>query len=99
MKTSIVKRYGAPEIVEVVDRARPEPGAGEVLVRIEAVAVTSGDARIRAGRFPGASGCRLAWRSECADPGSRCSARRSPASSNASGRQSTDSQSVIRSPG
>ncbi|WP_382334795.1 NAD(P)-dependent alcohol dehydrogenase [Leucobacter soli] len=52
MKTSIVKRYGAPEIVEVVDRARPEPGAGEVLVRIEAVAVTSGDARIRAGRFP-----------------------------------------------
>ena len=52
MQAAIVRRYGAPENVEIVDRARPEPGPDEVLVRVEAVQVSSGDARIRAGRFP-----------------------------------------------
>lgn len=53
MKAAVCGRYGGPETVRVVNVPRPEPGAGEVLVRVKAAAVTSGDARIRAARFPG----------------------------------------------
>lgn len=52
MKAAVVRRYGPPEVVQVVDVPTPEPRAGEVLVRVGAAAVTSGDARIRAARFP-----------------------------------------------
>lgn len=48
----MVDRYGPPEVVRVADVPRPDPRAGEVLVRVHSVAVTSGDARIRAARFP-----------------------------------------------
>ncbi|HRA74885.1 MAG TPA: NAD(P)-dependent alcohol dehydrogenase [Propionicimonas sp.] len=52
MRAAVVSRYGPPEHLELVDVPAPEPRAGEVLVRVAAVAVTSGDARMRAGRFP-----------------------------------------------
>lgn len=52
MRAAVVPRYGPPEVIEVRDVARPAPGAHEVLVRVEAAAVTSGDARIRGARFP-----------------------------------------------
>ncbi|WP_053207800.1 NAD(P)-dependent alcohol dehydrogenase [Jiangella muralis] len=52
MKAAIVDRYGSPEMLRFVDVPQPEPGANEVLVRVHAVAATSGDARIRAARFP-----------------------------------------------
>ncbi|NUT98334.1 MAG: NAD(P)-dependent alcohol dehydrogenase, partial [Saccharothrix sp.] len=52
MRAAVVDRYGAPEVVRVAEVPRPEPRAGEVVVRVRAVAVTSGDARIRAARFP-----------------------------------------------
>lgn len=52
MRAVVVERYGPPEVARVVERADPEPGRGDVLVRVHAAAVTSGDARIRAARFP-----------------------------------------------
>lgn len=52
MRAAWVDRYGPPGAVRVVEVAEPRPGAGEVLVQVEATAVTSGDARIRGGRFP-----------------------------------------------
>jgi NADPH:quinone reductase-like Zn-dependent oxidoreductase len=52
MRAAVVDRYGPPEVVRVAELPRPEPRAGEVLVRVRAVAVTSGDARIRSARFP-----------------------------------------------
>lgn len=52
MRVASVYRYGPPEEVVLEEAPRPAPRAGEVLVRVEAVAVTSGDARMRAGRFP-----------------------------------------------
>lgn len=52
MQAAVVDRYGAPEVVRIAEVPRPEPRADEVLVRVRAVAVTSGDARIRAARFP-----------------------------------------------
>lgn len=52
MRAAVIDRYGPPEVVRIAEVPRPEPGTDEVLVRVEAVAVTSGDARIRAARFP-----------------------------------------------
>ena len=52
MRAAVVERYGGPEVVHVTEVPLPEPGADAVRVRVEAVAVTSGDARIRAARFP-----------------------------------------------
>lgn len=52
MRAAVVDRYGPPEVVRVAEVPAPEPGPDQVLVRVVAVAVTAGDARIRAGRFP-----------------------------------------------
>lgn len=52
MRAAIVDRYGPPEVIHLVERPRPKPRAGEVLVRVASAAVSSADARIRAARFP-----------------------------------------------
>lgn len=52
MRAAIVDRYGQPEVARVVEVPRPVPRKGEVLVRVVAAAVTSGDARIRGAKFP-----------------------------------------------
>jgi NADPH:quinone reductase-like Zn-dependent oxidoreductase len=52
MRAAVVHRYGPPEVVRVAEVPRPVPADAEVLVRVEAAAVISGDARIRAARFP-----------------------------------------------
>lgn len=52
MTAAIVDRYGPPETIRRVARPVPMPRRGEALVRVEAAAVTSGDARLRSGRFP-----------------------------------------------
>ena len=56
MRAAVVDRYGPPDVVRVADVPRPKPGAREVLVRVQAAAVTSGDARIRGARFPAGFG-------------------------------------------
>lgn len=52
MRAAVAEKYGPPEVVRVQEVALPEPKANEVLVRVVAAAVTSGDARIRGARFP-----------------------------------------------
>lgn len=52
MRAVIVDRYGPPDVARVADVPRPSPRKDEVLVRVVAAAVTSGDARIRGARFP-----------------------------------------------
>ena len=52
MRAAVVDRYGPPEVVRVAEVTRPRAGRGELLVRVLATPVTSGDARIRAARFP-----------------------------------------------
>lgn len=54
MRAAVVDRYGAQP--RLVDIPRPVPRSGEVLVRVRAAAVTSGDARLRSGRFPAGFG-------------------------------------------
>ncbi|WP_433528133.1 NAD(P)-dependent alcohol dehydrogenase [Micromonospora sp. CA-263727] len=56
MLAAVMDRYGTPDVVRVAEVARPVPGAGEVLVRVRASAVTSADSRIRGARFPAGFG-------------------------------------------
>lgn len=52
MRAAVVTHYGAPEVVVVREVPRPTPAAGEVLIRVRATTVSSGDARMRARRVP-----------------------------------------------
>ncbi len=56
MRAAVVDRYGPPEVVRIAEVRRPHPADNEVLVRVHAAAVTSGDARIRGARFPAGFG-------------------------------------------
>jgi NADPH:quinone reductase-like Zn-dependent oxidoreductase len=48
MKAVITTKYGAPEVLEIREVANPIPKKNEVLIKIRAIAVTSGDCRMRA---------------------------------------------------
>jgi NADPH:quinone reductase-like Zn-dependent oxidoreductase len=48
MKAAVATRYGPPEVVRVMDVPRPEPAAGEVLVRVHATTVNRTDCGFRA---------------------------------------------------
>ncbi len=54
MKAAITKTYGGPEVVTFAEIDRPEPGPGEMLIRVGAAGVTTADWRLRAAAFPGA---------------------------------------------
>ena len=47
MRAVVYRRYGGPEVVELADVPKPVPRDNEVLVRIHATTVTSGDWRVR----------------------------------------------------
>ena len=53
MKAVTYFRYGGPEVLELSDLPKPEAKPGEVLVRVRATSVTSGDCRMRAFDIPG----------------------------------------------
>jgi len=52
MRAACLTAYGGPERVVLRDVPRPEPGAGQVRIRVVATTVSSGDARVRAVRVP-----------------------------------------------
>jgi len=52
MRAVVVDRYGPPDVARIAEVPRPVPRKGEVLVRVVAAAVTSGDARIRGREVP-----------------------------------------------
>jgi NADPH:quinone reductase len=52
MRAIEVKKTGGPEVLELVEIPRPEPKAGEVLVRIAASGVNFIDTYFREGRYP-----------------------------------------------
>jgi len=51
MKAVRIHNYGGPEVLKFEDAPRPQPGNGEVLVRIHAAAVNPVDWKVRAGRL------------------------------------------------
>jgi NADPH:quinone reductase-like Zn-dependent oxidoreductase len=52
MRAVVVPRHGGPEVLEVVTRPRPSPGAGEVLLQVKAAGVNHLDTFVRRG-MPG----------------------------------------------
>lgn len=52
MKAAVCTAYGGPQVVAVRDLADPLVKPDEVLIRVHATTVASGDARIRGSRFP-----------------------------------------------
>src|SRR5438270_1907778 len=50
MKAARVLRFGPPSVITVDDLRRPEAGAGQLLIRVEAAGVGNWDALIRDGR-------------------------------------------------
>jgi NADPH:quinone reductase-like Zn-dependent oxidoreductase len=52
MKAWFVRRYGGPDVLELADTPLPAIGAGQVLVRVLATTVSSGDARVRGCNLP-----------------------------------------------
>jgi NADPH:quinone reductase-like Zn-dependent oxidoreductase len=47
MKAAVYTKYGSPEVVQLVEVEQPSPKENEILVRIRATAVNSGDVRLR----------------------------------------------------
>jgi NADPH2:quinone reductase len=55
MKSVVYTRTGDPEVLEVVERPDPEPGPGEVLVKVAVSGVNPTDWKNRRGKSPGES--------------------------------------------
>ena len=52
MRAIQIKTTGGPEVMELVELPTPKPGAGQVLVKIEASGVNFIDTYLREGRYP-----------------------------------------------
>jgi len=56
MNALVAPRYGDPDVVQLRRLAEPEAGPRDIVVDVRATTVSSGDARIRAARFPAGMG-------------------------------------------
>lgn len=58
MKAVVITRFGGPEVLEIEDVPTPQPGPGEILVRVHGTALNRADLLQRLGRYaapPGVS--------------------------------------------
>ena len=46
MKAIIHRKYGGPEVLQLVELARPKPGPGQVLVKVQATSINAADYRM-----------------------------------------------------
>ena len=53
MKAIIIQAPGGPDVLTLQDQPRPEPTAGQVLVRVHAAGVNRPDVLLRQGKYPG----------------------------------------------
>ena len=47
MKAVICTKYGLPEVLQIQEVAKPVPDDNQIVVKIAATAVNSGDAKVR----------------------------------------------------
>jgi len=59
MKAVTFHEFGGPQVLQVEEVERPEPGADDVLVRIRAAGICHHDVLSRGGRIPGGEGGRI----------------------------------------
>ena len=52
MKAAVHTRYGSPDVVRMTTVAQPEPGEGELLIRVRATTVNRTDCHYRAAQPP-----------------------------------------------
>ncbi|AOR81181.1 hypothetical protein [Novosphingobium resinovorum] len=52
MRAAVYKKYGPPDVVSIQEVPKPVPGGRDLLVKLAASSVTSGDARLRAFNMP-----------------------------------------------
>lgn len=52
MAALVCERYGSPDVLKFMELPRPSPGKGEVLIRVLASTITSGDRRVRSMDMP-----------------------------------------------
>ena len=55
MKSANYTNYGAPSVLSLVETDKPIPAANELLIKVQATSVTSGDTRLRSMNFPTAA--------------------------------------------
>jgi NADPH2:quinone reductase len=75
MRAAFIEQTGPPEVIKVGELPRPEPGPGQVLLRVHAAALNPIDLYIRSGlvamplKFPYVIGCDVAGTVEQTGPG------------------------------
>lgn len=61
MKAIQVREFGGPEVMRLGEAPEPNPGAGQLLVRVKAAGVNPVDTTFRSGAHPLSKGLKLPW--------------------------------------